>query len=258
MTEKKEPQLTLETPIIVDIQGIKYAISELEPCWYKVLNIKTEMSYNVNPFDQVCNCPDFAYRTNGGTCKHIESLRELPELKPLIVSYDKQQQIRIKNIKQVNQNDDNQETVQQFQLMERKDEEQILQEIKGNVLSEFVYSFVTNGREITGLSYAGVKQIALKMGNIHCAEPILQENNGMWICKVKAVDVQRNLEMWGVSTQPKFMEFRDGRKARDDFCLQKCVSKAERNALRKLMPEKIIVEMLKEWKKQYNYRGNKK
>lgn len=143
-----------------------------------------------------------------------------------------------------------------YSLMERKDEEQILQEIKGNVIEEFVYSFPQGNRTITGLSYSGIKHIALQRGNIHCCEPILQENGSCWISKVKAIDVQRNLEMWGVSMQPKFMELRNGSKIKDDFCIQKCVSKAERNALRKLMPEKIIIEMIKEWQK--NNGGRKK
>jgi len=64
--------------------------------------------------------------------------------------------------------------------------------------------------------------------------------------------------MWGVSVQPKFMELRSGQKIRDEFCIQKCVSKAERNALRKLMPEKIIIEMIKEWQKTINSSGEER
>jgi len=239
-------QLTIEKPF-TDPE-CKYTVtnSKEENC-FEVHNLVSGKTYIVNPFIGVCDCADFQYRTNGGSCKHIDFLQNNDRIKPLIKEYES-----INNVKNnVKTEVVEPEIIEQmpYSLMERKDEDQILQEIKGNVIEEFVYSFPQGNRQITGLSYAGVKQIALQMGNIHCEEPILQENGSCWICKVKAIDVQRNLEMWGVSVQPKFMELRNGQKLRDDFCIQKCVSKSERNALRKLMPEKIIISMIREWQK---------
>jgi len=254
-------QLLLEKPFTDPSELYTVTNSKEQDC-FNVHNLETGKTYTVNPFKGFCSCPDFEYRSNGGSCKHIEFLRNDKRILPLIKKYDSFNSVDPpkESNKPNNPNPPNPtnsttpEIVEQlpYALMERKDEDQILQEIKGNVLEEFVYSFPQGNRTITGLSYSGIKQVALKMGNIHCEEPILQENGSCWIGKVKAIDVQRNLEMWGVSTQAKFMELRDGRKIRDEFCIQKCVSKAERNALRKLMPEKILIEMIKEWQKQNN------
>jgi hypothetical protein len=247
-------QLTLEKPF-TDPEERYTVTNSKEPNCLKIHNLETGKTYVVNPFIGTCTCPDFEYRTNNGSCKHVDFLQNNDRIKPLIEQY-KSTHISVQ--RETIPSPSVPEVVEQmpYSLMERKDEDQILQEIKGNVIEEFVYSFPQGNKQITGLSYSGVKQIALKMGNIHCAEPILQENGSCWIGKVKAIDVQRNLEMWGVSMQPKFMELRNGAKVKDDFCIQKCVSKAERNALRKLMPEKIIIEMVKEWQK--NNGGRKK
>lgn len=207
-----------------------------------LINLNNNKKYNIDPINQTCTCPDFKHRTNGGICKHIKYLINHEKIKPYIP-----QTIEIKNN---NGNRSRNEPLvfdNPFSIMERRDEDQILSEMKGNVIQEFVYSFRQGGREITGLSYAGVKQIALEMGNIHCSEPIISELNGSFVCKVKAVDIAKNLEMWGVSSQPKQMKTQYGPRD-DDFAVQKAVSKAERNALRKLMPERLIVEMIKEWK----------
>lgn len=250
-------ELTIEKPF-TDIEKKYTVLNSDEKNCFELHNLVTGRTYIVNPFKEICDCPDFTYRSNGGRCKHITFLQDNERIKPLIEEYNSKNPNDTKNNSEISNNVQT-EVVEQlpYALMERKDEDQILQEIKGNVLEEFVYSFPQGNKQVTGLSYAGVKQIALKMGNIHCEEPILQENGSCWISKVKAIDVQRNLEMWGVSVQRKFMELRDGRKLRDDFCVQKCVSKAERNALRKLMPEKIIIEMIKEWQKNNKSGGGK-
>ena len=139
--------------------------------------------------------------------------------------------------------------------MEMRDENQILDEIRGNVIQEFVYSFPVGNREVIGLSYAGVKQVALKMGSIDTECPIIDERDDSWIVKIKATDTRRNLSLWGVCMQSKMMKLRGGGSVVDDFALQKCVSKAERNALKKLMPERIIIEMIKQWKDKSKMEG---
>ena len=259
-------QLTIEKPFTDPDEKYTVLNSNEENC-FELHNLRSGKTYIVNPFTKICDCPDFQYRTNGGSCKHVDFLENNDRIKPLIEKYNSLNSPNISTITRVGiqenqteqhpiiENDNVGEQQIPYTIMERKDENQILQEIKGNVLEEFVYSFPQGNRTITGLSYAGVKQIALEMGSLHISEPILQENNGTWICKVKAIDKRRDLEVWGVSQQPKFMELRNGNKTRDDFCIQKCVSKAERNALRKLMPEKILIEMIKEWQSKKNNGG---
>lgn len=216
-----------------------------------IVNLRSGGRYTVDPINKLCTCKDFKNRSKGGTCKHIEYLINHERIKPYLPQ-------PINTLEPTT----HQKTMTRdrdwdtpFSIMERRDEDQILQELKGNILQEFVYSFKQNGRDVTGLSYAGVKQIALEMGNIHCSEPIISEMNGNWVCKVKVVDIYRNMEMWGVSCQPKQMKTQWGPKD-DPFALQKAVSKTERNALRKLMPEKLLVEMIKEWRHNNNTNSN--
>ena len=238
----------IEKPFTDTKENYTVLNSESKDC-FDVVNLKSGGKYVTNPFKKICNCPDFQFRGDGGTCKHIEYLRENKNIKPLVKKYEKEHE-KEEEPKKITPTVEVMEQ-SEFQIMERRDENQILGEMKGNVLEVFVYSFPQGGKQITGLSYAGVKQIALEMGNIHCGEPILQENGDSWICKVKARDIQRNLEMWGVSQQSKTMDTKWGQKP-DSFCIQKAVSKSERNALRKLMPEKIIIETIKEWQSNKN------
>jgi len=216
-----------------------------------IINLETRNTYTVDPINKTCTCKDFNHRAKRGTCKHIEYIINHEKIRPFLP--EQIQQNTPVEISSSHNGTNGGSTMfdSPFSIMERKDENQILEELKGNVIQEFVYSFKQGPRDITGLSYAGVKQIALEMGNIHCCEPVISEMNGSWVCKVKVVDTYRNMEMWGVSCQPKLMKTQWGPKE-DDFGLQKAVSKAERNALRKLMPEKLIVEMIKEWKQNNN------
>ncbi|GAG36431.1 unnamed protein product, partial [marine sediment metagenome] len=171
-----ELELTLEKPFTDPDEKYTVLNSNEQDC-FEVHNLRSGKIYIVNPFKGVCDCPDFKFRSNGGSCKHVDFLQNNDTIKPLIKKYNS---INNVNLKENTPSSSNAvpEIVEQmpYSLMERKDEDQILAEIKGNVLEEFVYSFPQGNRQITGLSYAGVKQIALKMGNIHCSEPILQEN----------------------------------------------------------------------------------
>jgi len=233
----------------------KYTILPTDNEQIDIINLDTGGKYTVDPLKQTCTCPDFKHRTNGGTCKHIDYIINHPKIKPYLPDTYLNHSQKNSVVLPHNGNNNNGGSIDSpFSIMERRDEDQILAEMKGNVIQQFVYSFKQGGREITGLSYSGVKQIALEMGNIHCSEPVISELNGSFVCKVKAVDVAKNLEMWGVSSQPKQMKTRWGNQS-DDFAVQKAVSKAERNALRKLMPERLIVEMIKEWKTK-NGRGD--
>lgn len=127
-----------------------------------------------------------------------------------------------------------------FALMERRDEEQILAELKGAYLQEFVYDFTVGSRKVTGLSWAGVKEIAYRMGGVRVDDLDIQDKGEYWIVTAKAVDVTRNASRFGVSTQSKVMKLRSGESVPDDFAVQKAVSKAQRNAIRALIPEVFV------------------
>jgi len=134
-----------------------------------------------------------------------------------------------------------------FREMELRDEQQILAEIKGAYLQEFVYDFTVGSRKVTGLSWAGVKEIAYRMGGVRVDDLDIQDKGEYWIVTAKAVDVTRNASRFGVSTQSKTMKLRSGESMPDDFAVQKAVSKAQRNAIRALIPEVFVKTCLEQF-----------
>lgn len=135
-------------------------------------------------------------------------------------------------------------TQEEFYEIERRDEDQILRELQGEMLEEFVYSFPSGGRTVTGLSWAGVKEAARRMGSVKVTDLEIEDKETYWIVKCKATDEVNRLEMWGVSQQSKTMEYRNGKVVEDMFALSKAVSKAQRNAIRTLIPEKFMAKMI--------------
>lgn len=254
-------QLLLEKPF-TDPNELYTVTSSKEQDCFNVHNLETGKTYTVNPFKGFCSCESFKYQTNGGSCKHIEFLRNNERIKPLIEKYKEQRQ-------QIESNNANNPNIQEypetshllvgdhdgvgeqspFAIMERRDENQIMEElIRSNVIKEYVYDFQQNGHRVTGLSYSGVIHVALKLGHIHTGEPIIQEMNEGYLAKVPATDMKRNVSTWGVSFQPQKMTLRDGREITDKFAIQKAVAKANRNAMRHLFPEKIVIGFLNKYR----------
>jgi len=128
----------------------------------------------------------------------------------------------------------------EFQIMERADESQIVEELKGHYLEEFVYSFEVGSRRIVGLSWAGIKECAYRQGGITVDSCQIEDKGDFWMCLVQASDKFRGSSRFGVSTQSKTMKLKDQMEVADEFSLQKCVSKAQRNAIRALIPEVYI------------------
>jgi len=139
-------------------------------------------------------------------------------------------------------------TTADFMELERRDEEQILAEIQGQVIEEMVYSFPSGGRTVTGLSWVGIKEIARRYGKIDVDPVRLEDTGDAWIVVVKARDLERGTGILGVSTQPKSMKAR-GETVEDPFALQKATSKAQRNAIRSLIPETFLKAVITEWLK---------
>jgi len=135
--------------------------------------------------------------------------------------------------------------------MEAKDDSQIIAEMKGEfkaeILKQLFYSFESGGRTVVGLSYKGVKQMAMRQGHIETKELELKETEKAWIVSCKARDKAKDLEVYGVAIQPKEMILRSGGKMSDPFALTKAVSKSQRNALRGLISEVVITETYKRW-----------
>ena len=143
-----------------------------------------------------------------------------------------------------------------LQKVEAKDEEQILAEMRGDfeseILKQLFYSFEQAGRRVVGLSYKGVKQMAIRQGHIEVKELELKESEKAWVAVCKARDKARDLEVYGASIQLKEMVLRDGSKVLDPFAMTKVVSKAQRNAMRGLISEVLVMEAYKRWLEEHS------
>lgn len=137
----------------------------------------------------------------------------------------------------------------EYDLAEEIDEQQIIDEMKGKVIDQYVYDFTMHGRRVIGLSYAGIVAAARKQGNLKITDLQIEEDKEKIIAKAKGKDVQRNFEIFGVATQPKKMVTQYGDYP-DNFAFVKAVAKAQRNVLRRLIPETIITEMVKAYKEE--------
>ena len=139
---------------------------------------------------------------------------------------------------------------QAYDLINVRDDQQVLIEIQGGFLDDFVYSFPTSQGKVTGLSWAGVKEVARQMGSISVEDMDISETAETYRVKCKAKDLNKDVTMFGVAEQSKKMLLKSGESVDDLHALSKCVSRAQRNAIRSLIPEIMIKTMIKEFQKK--------
>ncbi len=141
-----------------------------------------------------------------------------------------------------------------FIEFERKDEQQIMAEIQGAAIEEFIYEFKQGGQTVTGLSLSGVMAVAQNLGGITMSQPVWSESTDhedgtpTITCDISATDHKTGMSVWGDATQRWFEKRRDGSTSYDKFARSKALSKAQRNAVRKLIPEKLATQMIRHFR----------
>lgn len=142
-----------------------------------------------------------------------------------------------------------------FAVLDKHDEEQIIDEIAGRALEVMVYSFPQDGKTVTDLSYAGVLETVRTLNarsatRIRVANqpPIVDEivEDGKTFVRVQvyAEDTAIGGGQWGLATEPKHMTYRvksgpgkgTTKTKWDKFAATKALSKAQRNAQGALIP----------------------
>lgn len=126
---------------------------------------------------------------------------------------------------------------------ERQDNEQILAELRGEVIEEYAYQFQQGGQTITGLSLAGVMAVAQQMGGITCGQPVWTVTDDEIVCDISATDHKTGNTVWATASEPRVMQTKNGPKP-DKFARAKALSKAQRNAIHKLIPAALATKML--------------
>ncbi len=136
----------------------------------------------------------------------------------------------------------------ELQAWDRQDEEAIIAEVHGQAVDRLFHEMNIRGQVQVQISWPGVKWIALKEGHITIESVQLSETEEKYRAGAWAYDKVRDVRIMGAAEQSKFMTLKDGSKVPDEFALPKVVSKSQRNALRALIPETLIVEAYKAWK----------
>ncbi|MDD5701390.1 MAG: hypothetical protein PHU23_04990 [Dehalococcoidales bacterium] len=148
----------------------------------------------------------------------------------------------------------------QIQEVEQKDERQVLAELAGETIAEYIYEThvwdpkqKTNVRKVK-LSWVGVREVARSRGNIMLSDPVITELDDAVRIVVKATDLTRNFTVFGGCHQPKKMKVNDvdkktgeitGSHLEDDpYYFTKGLSKAQRNAMNPCIPADYAVKMI--------------
>lgn len=180
------------------------------------------------------------------------------------------------------------ETQEVFIELDKRDEDQIVQQLSGGYIEDFVYEYCKyckwpkgirpascDHETVMDLSWIGIQEatrqmsITVKPGerwlmidrdnNVKVLSESKAESPGVTVHEfedyvrviVRASDPQKGIERLGVAQQSKLMKTSNGMKG-DEFYFQKALSKAERNALRQLMPQAVM----KEWIQKYLAKKN--
>ena len=127
----------------------------------------------------------------------------------------------------------------EYEVVDKVDDQAIIELMTGQTIQDYVYSFKQGGRTVEGLTLAGINEAANRRGGIQVEEMEYEELDNSWIATVKAVDTITGSSRWGAYEQPKMSGGRP-----DPFAFTKAIHKAQRNAIKQLIPVPVIREVL--------------
>lgn len=140
---------------------------------------------------------------------------------------------------------------------EMADDQMIEAGLMGEVLPYFVYQFEQKGQTITGLTVKGVSEVVRRLNrdkksgyNIRINPQYQKVEHNIDMDGVKGVQVSVYAEnlldgnsAWGIKFEAYKKTGRNGQYT-NEFAVEKALSKAERNAKRKLIPETAATKMI--------------
>lgn len=150
--------------------------------------------------------------------------------------------------------------VAQIHDIEQKDENQVMAELAGDTVQEYIYEIFTTDPKTkqktrkVKLSWVGTREVARNRGNIVLDTPDVTETDDSWRIVVRATDLLRNFTVFGGCHQPKKMkvnevdeksgEITGFRYEPDAYAFQKGLSKCQRNALNLCIPGEYAARMV--------------
>ena len=127
----------------------------------------------------------------------------------------------------------------EYAVVDQVDDQAIVELMTGQTIQDYVYSFKQGGRTVEGLTLAGINEAANRRGGIQVEEVKYEELENSWIATAKAVDTITGSSRYGAYEQPKMAGNRP-----DPFAFTKAIHKAQRNAIKQLIPVPVIREVL--------------
>ena len=127
----------------------------------------------------------------------------------------------------------------EYEVVDQVDDQAIVELMTGQTIQDYVYSFKHGGRLVEGLTLAGINEAANRRGGIQVEEVDYEEKEHSWIATVKAVDTITGSSRFGAYEQPKMNGSRH-----DPYAFTKAIHKAQRNAIKQLLPVPVIREVL--------------
>lgn len=141
-------------------------------------------------------------------------------------------------------------------------------EMMGNILPYFIYSFQQDGKEVVGLTVKGVNEVVRRLGKDEKSGSKIHMNPAYMVkeevsrdgiqgieISVFAEDLVSGNSAWGVKFEPYKKTKKDWKTGKETiytntFATEKALSKAERNAKRKLIPEVLCTKMIEKLMKE--------
>lgn len=127
----------------------------------------------------------------------------------------------------------------EYEVVDQVDDQAIIELMTGQTIQDYVYSFKQGGRTVEGLTLAGINEAANRRGGIQIEEVNYEERDNSWIATAKAIDTITGSSRFGAYEQPKMNGSRP-----DPFAFTKAIHKAQRNAIKQLIPMPVIREVL--------------
>ena len=127
----------------------------------------------------------------------------------------------------------------EVEVIDTVDDQAIVEMMTGQTIQDYVYSFKQGNKMVEGLTLAGINEAANRRGGIQVNEINYKETEGSWIATAEAIDTVTGNSRYGAFEQPKMMGSRP-----DPFAFTKAIHKAQRNAIKQLIPVPIIREVL--------------
>ena len=129
--------------------------------------------------------------------------------------------------------------VADYEVLDQVDDQAIVEMMTGQAIKDYVYSFKQGGRTVEGLTLAGINEAANRRGGIQMDDVQYEEREHSWIVIAKATDTLTGSSRYGAYEQAKMAGGRP-----DPFAFTKAVHKAQRNAVKQLLPVPVIREVL--------------